>query len=503
MPTAAVPDCTPCSRSALMPRRPQRAWTPSEPADKSGAPCTAYRYSSRTTSTPPAPRARRLARWHWRMTRPVTDAVVVQRLRAAGAIVIAKSNLSEWANFRARRSSSGWSAAGGQCRNPHALNRSPGGSSSGSGAGVAAGLAFAAVGTETDGSILCPAALNGVVGIKPTVGLTSRTGVVPISASQDTVGPLARCVADAAALLGVLSAGPAGNDRLDPATARRPTGLAGRIHGILPRRRPRRRADRSAARPLLRLQREGRRARRGCSSNRPAPRGRFWSTLRTSRRPKHSPRAATSSPCFSTSSRPASRPTSRQGRRPTASRATVADLVTFNQEHARDELLYFGQDILIAASAVGDLEEPAYLEARDPQLATGSPGRHRCRARERESRRARRPDHRSRLVHRPRQRRHSRRSRLSGGRCCGVPGDQPSCRQGQRASGRPLSARHGLERAHAHRCRLRSGAGARAGLGSEAGVGRAHRVSTALSTRHQRRPSPPSALSGPTGLTQP
>ena len=141
------------------------------------------------------------------MSRPLVDAVVVRRLRAAGAIVLAKANLSEWANFRARRSSSGWSAAGGQCRNPHVLDRSPGGSSSGSGAGVAAGLAFAAVGTETDGSILCPAALNGVVGIKPTVGLTSRTGVVPISASQDTVGPLARCVADAAVLLGVLSAG--------------------------------------------------------------------------------------------------------------------------------------------------------------------------------------------------------------------------------------------------------------------------------------------------------
>ena len=141
------------------------------------------------------------------MTRPTTDAVVVQRLRSAGAIVIAKSNLSEWANFRATHSSSGWSAIGGQCRNPHALDRSPGGSSSGSGAGVAAGLAPMAVGTETDGSILCPAALNGVVGIKPTVGLTSRTGVVPVSSSQDTVGPLARNVADASALLGVLAGG--------------------------------------------------------------------------------------------------------------------------------------------------------------------------------------------------------------------------------------------------------------------------------------------------------
>ena len=141
------------------------------------------------------------------MTRPTKDAVVVHRLRAAGVIVIAKSNLSEWANFRATHSSSGWSATGGQCHNPHALDRSPGGSSSGSGAGVAAGFAPIAVGTETDGSILCPAALNGVVGIKPTVGLTSRTGVVPVSSSQDTVGSMARSVADAAALLGVLAGG--------------------------------------------------------------------------------------------------------------------------------------------------------------------------------------------------------------------------------------------------------------------------------------------------------
>src|SRR5271165_1724048 len=154
------------------------------------------------------------------MTRPVIDAVVAQRLRAAGAIVIGKANLSEWANFRGKRSSSGWSAVGGQCRNPHVLDRSPGGSSSGSGAGVAAGFAPFAVGTETDGSILCPAALNGVVGIKPTVGLTSRTGVVPISSSQDTVGPIARSVADAAALLGVLAGNGAGLDPLDPATAR-------------------------------------------------------------------------------------------------------------------------------------------------------------------------------------------------------------------------------------------------------------------------------------------
>ncbi len=159
------------------------------------------------------------------MTKPTKDAVVVQQLRDAGAVIIGKSNLSEWANFRGKRSSSGWSAVGGQCRNPHSLNRSPGGSSSGSGAGVAAGFAPIAVGTETDGSILCPAALNGIVGIKPTVGLTSRVGVVPISSSQDTVGSMARSVADAATLLGALAGGEAGADPLDPLVMTRPARL--------------------------------------------------------------------------------------------------------------------------------------------------------------------------------------------------------------------------------------------------------------------------------------
>jgi amidase len=138
---------------------------------------------------------------------PKADAVLVRRLREAGAIVLGKTNLSEWANFRSSTSSSGWSAAGGLCLNPYALDRSAGGSSSGSGAAVAAGLAPLAVGTETDGSIVCPAALNGVVGIKPTVGLVDGTGIVPISHSQDTAGPLARTVSDAALLLGVLAGG--------------------------------------------------------------------------------------------------------------------------------------------------------------------------------------------------------------------------------------------------------------------------------------------------------
>jgi amidase len=143
------------------------------------------------------------------------DSHVADRLRAAGAVLLAKANMSEWANIRSTHSSSGWSARGGQCRNPFVLDRNPCGSSSGSAASVSANFGALAVGTETDGSIVCPASANGVVGIKPTVGLVSRAGIIPISHTQDTAGPLCRTVADAAALLTVL----AGADPRDAATA--------------------------------------------------------------------------------------------------------------------------------------------------------------------------------------------------------------------------------------------------------------------------------------------
>jgi amidase len=138
--------------------------------------------------------------------KPSADAFVVQRLRDAGAVIIGKTNLSEWANFRSSHSTSGWSGRGGQTRNPYALDRNPCGSSSGSGAAVSANLCLVAVGTETDGSIVCPSGTCGVVGIKPTLGLVSRSGIIPIAHSQDTAGPMARTVADAATLLNVLAA---------------------------------------------------------------------------------------------------------------------------------------------------------------------------------------------------------------------------------------------------------------------------------------------------------
>ena len=136
---------------------------------------------------------------------PAKDAFIVQRLRAAGAVILGKTNLSEWANFRSTHSSSGWSGRGGQTRNPYALDRNPSGSSSGSGVAVSANLCAIAVGTETDGSVVSPASVNGIVGIKPTIGVVSRTGIVPIAHSQDTAGPMARTVRDVAILLRVLS----------------------------------------------------------------------------------------------------------------------------------------------------------------------------------------------------------------------------------------------------------------------------------------------------------
>ncbi|WP_326700955.1 amidase family protein [Streptomyces sp. NBC_01754] len=160
---------------------------------------------------------------------PATDASLVARLRAAGAVILGKTNMSEWANFRAAEPTSGWSAVGGQTRNPYVLDRNPCGSSSGSGAALAASLAQVAIGTETDGSIVCPAGMNGVVGHKPSLGLVSQSGVVPISAEQDTAGPMARNVTDVALTLSVIGEG----SGLRPADAlTRPGSLRGKRIGL-------------------------------------------------------------------------------------------------------------------------------------------------------------------------------------------------------------------------------------------------------------------------------
>jgi len=175
--------------------------------------------------------------------RPAQDAFLVRQLREAGVVILGKTNLSEWANFRSTRSSSGWSSRGGQTKNPYVLDRNPCGSSSGTGAAIAASLAVVGVGTETDGSIICPASVNGLVGLKPTVGLVSRSGIIPISASQDTAGPMGRTVTDVALLLTAMAAvdasdpaGPAGDGRIrDYAAALKADAVKGRRFGVLRR----------------------------------------------------------------------------------------------------------------------------------------------------------------------------------------------------------------------------------------------------------------------------
>jgi amidase len=283
------------------------------------------------------------------------DATVAARLREAGAVILGKANLSEWANFRSTRSTSGWSARGQLCRNPYVLDRSPCGSSSGSAAAVSANFCAAALGTETDGSIVCPSSASGVVGIKPTVGLTSRAGVVPISHNQDTVGPHGRTVADAAVVLGAL----VGVDPRDPATASsagrffvdytqflKTDGLAGARIGV----------------------------------------------ARTSGFDK-SPKAdaiieeaiAALRDAGATVIDPANIPTQEQLGRPIettvllydfkndlnaylATRTgvpirTLAEAIAFNEAHAAEELKWFGQERFEEAEAKGPLTEPEYLEA--------------------------------------------------------------------------------------------------------------------------------------------
>lgn len=283
--------------------------------------------------------------------RPKTDAPLVARLRAAGAVILGKTNLSEWANFRSTHSISGWSGRGGQTRNPYALDRSPCGSSAGSGAAIAANLAAVAIGTETDGSILCPSAVNGLVGIKPTVGLVSRTGIIPISSSQDTAGPMARTVADAATLLGVIAA----PDLRDPATrgaaqhradytaALAPGTLKGARIGVL--------RDKTGYLPALDAAFE-----QALSALRSAgaevvdveiPTAGQWDDAETE--------------VLLYEFKDGLNRYLAESRAPVAS---LADLIAYNAAHADAEMPWFAQELFDMAQAKGALTDRAYLEAR-------------------------------------------------------------------------------------------------------------------------------------------
>ena len=280
------------------------------------------------------------------------DAFLVSRLRAAGAVILGKTNLSEWANYRAEASVSGWSARGGQTRNPYRLTHSPCGSSSGSAVAVAANLAVISVGTETDGSIVCPAAMNGVVGLKPTVGLISRDGIVPISFSQDTAGPIARSVTDAAILLTAM----AGRDEADPATATRPgravydyaarlrpEGLRGARIGLLDS--PL--TDQPGLRALMddaeaRLREAGATVIHLAALNERAWQADEQIVL------QYEFKAGLE----------------RYLRRWQAPVRTLPAIIAFNRQHAREELTLFGQDVMERAAQAGPLGDQRYIEAR-------------------------------------------------------------------------------------------------------------------------------------------
>lgn len=294
--------------------------------------------------------------------RPAQDAHLVARLREAGAVILGKTNLSEWANFRSTRSVSGWSGRGGQTRNPYVLDRNPCGSSAGSGVAVAAGLAPLAVGTETNGSIICPSAVNGVVGIKPTLGLVSRHGIIPISPSQDTAGPMAQRVADAAALLGAL----AGADPRDPATEAAEAHLAPDYTAFLD-------AD------ALRGARIGvmRKAMgfhgevdRVMEASIAALRAAGAEIVDPADLPTHGQFGKHAFEVLLYEFRPAlERYLAESG----APLRTLEALIAFNTAHAERELRWFGQELFEMAAKKGPLTDAAYLEARDSARRLAGP----------------------------------------------------------------------------------------------------------------------------------
>jgi amidase len=288
-------------------------------------------------------------------SKPKQDAFIVRRLRASGALILAKTNLSEWANFRSSRSTSGWSGRGGLTRNPYDPTRNACGSSSGSAVAVAADLAVLAVGTETDGSVVCPASFSGLVGIKPTVGLVSRSGIIPISVKQDTAGPMARSVADAAALLTVL----AGYDPDDAATA--PLKAA-------PPPDYRRFLDAGA----LRGKRIGVvRKLAGFDDEVDAVFDRALQVLRARGAILVDPVVLPNADKLSADELTALLYEFKDGlnrnlaARVGSSPRSLADLIAWDKAHAQREMFWFPQDILVDAQAKGPLSDAAYLQARE------------------------------------------------------------------------------------------------------------------------------------------
>ncbi|MDN5780857.1 MAG: amidase, partial [Luteimonas sp.] len=293
--------------------------------------------------------------------RPKSDAFLVHRLREAGAVILGKTNLSEWANIRSSRSTSGWSARGGQTRNPYALDRSPCGSSAGTGSAIAANLAVAGIGTETDGSIICPSAVAALVGIKPTVGLVSRNGIIPISHSQDTAGPMARSVADAAALLAAIS----GADAADAATRAstdhavadysphlKADGLKGARIGVV-RKLMGYQPDTDAAmeRAITAMRAAG-----ATIVDADIPTLGQWDDAE-----------------FEVLKYELKADLERYLARADAPIKTLAGLIEFNRQHAAQEMPYFAQEIFEQAQAKGPLTDAAYVEARNKARRLAGP----------------------------------------------------------------------------------------------------------------------------------
>jgi amidase len=286
-------------------------------------------------------------------SKPSQDSSVARKLREAGAVILGKTNLSEWANIRSSHSTSGWSGRGGQTHNPYALDRNPCGSSSGSGAAVSANLCTVALGTETDGSIVCPSSANGIVGIKPTLGLISRAGIIPISHSQDTSGPMARTVRDAAILLGAL----AGSDPRDPATADAntkmqrdytrfldPNGLSGARIGV--------------ARKYF-----------GFSDLVDALMNRVIDEMKSAGAVIIDPADLESHGKFDDTELVVllyelkADLNAYLASRPDARVHTLADVIAFNEQNKEKEMPYFGQDLFLKAQEKGPLSDKEYVDA--------------------------------------------------------------------------------------------------------------------------------------------